>query len=156
MATWCMMMASFCGRFVIGDIFLGVSSASMFEPSVLFFVSSNMLMLPTVMPISETITYLLKFDGSLVGIPVMNSPKLLSLRGGYGGCTISFFVRFVVHLLVCMGWCFPLPLVGAGVHGSPLWDCCLLAGDCWGCVWRLFPVMMGIARDVQPSNSTSC
>ena len=57
-----------------------------------------------------------------------------------------FFVRFIVHL----------PLVGAGVHGSPSWDCCLLAGDCWRYVWHLFPVMMGIARGIQRSNSTSC
>lgn len=79
----------FCGRFIIGDNFLGASSASMFEPSALLFESLNMLMLPTVMPISEPTTFLLKFDGSLIGIPV-----LLSLQGGYDGCTSSFFVSF--------------------------------------------------------------
>ena len=46
MAAWCMKNNIFYGKFVTGDIFLGVSSASMFEPFVFFIVSMNMLMLP--------------------------------------------------------------------------------------------------------------
>lgn len=102
-----------CGRFVTGDIFHGVSSASMFEASVLFFVSSEMLMLSTVTPFSVPTTYLLMFSGSLVGIPVIAySPELLSLQDGDGVCTISFFVRLDVHLLTWMGLCSSIPYVG--------------------------------------------
>ena len=85
----------------------------MFEPSVLFIVLLNMLMLPTVMPISKPTTNLLVL--SLVGVLVMNSPEPLSLQGGYGGCTIRFFVRVVVHLLLVGGSVFLDPLCGISV-----------------------------------------
>ena len=99
---------------------------------------------------------------SLVGVLVMNSPEPLSLQGGYGGCTIRFFVRLVVHLLLVGGRCSWISFVGLLYSDRRLLEMCLASvsstdGDCsWRSTIQLrIALLMGLKFEVFSSNRKS-